>query len=351
MPLLRLTLRSLLLSALCLSPAAAMNAQEGVQQFAHLGTCTLESGKTIQDCTVGYRTYGTLNADGSNAVLMPTWLYGTSGDLASLFGKQETATRLVDTSKFFGVALDALGNGVSSSPSNSKNQHDVAFPDFTIHDMVAVEYRVVTEVLHLKHAHAVLGLSMGGEQTFAWSVQYPNFFDFAVPIIGSPQLTVFDLQSKEIMLGAIFSDPDYQGGHYTKQPALKLANLYNVQAVTSPEYRNAVTPRADLQHFLEQSEAPVAMDANDRVWQLRAVMSQDVLRGNDLATVARATKAKWYILVNAKDRMVTPAPALQWAEAVHAPTYISQKPCGHLIMLCDAEGVSSRVTQFLASKP
>ena len=57
----------------------------------------------------------------------------------------------------------------------------------------------MTEVLHLKHLHAVLGLSIGGEQTFVWAVLYPEFFDLAVPILGTPRLTSYDLIVKQIM--------------------------------------------------------------------------------------------------------------------------------------------------------
>src|ERR1700722_1286015 len=65
------------------SPARAF---DGDQQFAELGRCKLASGQVIEECRVGYRTFGTLNAARDNAVLMPTWLYGKSSDLISLFG-------------------------------------------------------------------------------------------------------------------------------------------------------------------------------------------------------------------------------------------------------------------------
>src|ERR1700735_1330096 len=97
-------------------------AQNGAQQFADLGQCKLQSGKVIEHCRVGYRTFGSLNAARDNAVVMATWLYGVSGDLVQFFSTQPSSQRLVDTSRFFGVALDAFGNGVSSSPSNSKAQ-------------------------------------------------------------------------------------------------------------------------------------------------------------------------------------------------------------------------------------
>ncbi len=337
-----------LLAAFAAALVMPARAADGDQQFAELGRCTLESGQVIEDCRIGYRTFGTLNASRDNAVLMPTWLYGRSGELVSFFGDESSPGKLVDTSRFFGIAIDALGNGISSSPSKSKSQHGVAFPAFTMRDVVAAEYRVVTEVLGLRHLHAVVGLSMGGEQTFVWAVAHPVFFDLAIPILGTPRLTSYDLQVKRIMLGTILDDPGYENGHYTTEPTLKLANLFGNLVVTTPEYRNEATPRDKLQDFFQQAEAPQPFDANDRLWQLRAIMTQDVIGNRSLADAARSTKAKFLVIVNANDHLVNPQPALDWADALHAPVYVSHGACAHLIMNCDAEAVSSRVRHFLA---
>src|SRR6185312_10432895 len=96
--------------------------------------------------------------------------------------------RLVDSSTYFVVLVDAFGNGVSSSPSNSAQQPGDAFPEFTIADIVRSQYRLATETLGLTHLHAVVGISMGGMQVFQWLVAYPGFIDRAVSIVGSPQI-------------------------------------------------------------------------------------------------------------------------------------------------------------------
>jgi homoserine O-acetyltransferase len=339
----------LAISVLCFAPRLAAQASgDGRLQMAELGRCELESGQWIEDCRVGYRTFGKLDAAQDNAVLMPTWLYGTSKDLIGLFGEDGAAGRLVDTGRFYGIAIDALGNGVSSSPSNSAQQHGTRFPEFTLRDCVAAQYRVMTEVLHVKHLHAVVGLSMGGEQTFVWATMYPKFFDLAAPILGTPRLTSYDLEVKEIMLESIEGDPEYAKGEYTKEPALKLANLFGNLTVTSPEERNRVTPRDKLEEFVAQAEAPQAIDANDRVWQLKAIMRQDVIGKRTIEEAARAAEARFLVIVSARDRLVNPQPALDWARAIGAPTYVSQGDCAHLIMSCDGAEVSRRVRAFLA---
>jgi len=327
------------------------HAADGEQQFAKLGQCRLESGQIIQDCRIGYRTFGKLNAARDNAVLMPTWLYGRSTDLVQYFGDGSSPSHLVDTTRCYGIAIDALGNGVSSSPSNSATQHGTAFPAFTLRDIVAAEYRVVTESLGLPHLHAVLGLSMGGEQTFDWAVAYPGFFDLAVPILGTPRLTSYDLQVKRIMVETIVNDPDYHNGNYTTEPPLKLANLFGSLVVTTADARNQATPRDKLNEFYAQAEAPLPIDANDRLWQLRAIMTQDVIGSRSLPEVARAASPRFLVIVSANDHLVNPQPALDWAAATNAPTYISQGSCGHLIMTCDAAAVSARVRNFLAGEP
>lgn len=324
-----------------------LRAVEGEQKIAELGTCKLASGEVILDCRVGYRTFGTLDADGNNAVIVPTWLNGRSEDLVPLFGAKPSALRLVDTSRFFGVAFDAFGDGVSSSPSNSRRQHGIAFPEFTTEDMVRAQYRVLTEVLHVKHVWAAVGLSLGGHQVFAWSVMHPEFVSRAVPIVGSPQATNFDRLSKQIVVEAIESDPAYMGGHYTKEPSLKLANTIGFQMLTTPAFRNAEAPRDRYAEWLAKIEAPQRQDANDRVWQARAILLQDVLHGRPLDAVARSSPVSFLVIVAAEDRMVAPAPALEWAKAAGAETYVSHGECAHLIMSCDAAAVRERVERFL----
>jgi homoserine O-acetyltransferase/O-succinyltransferase len=137
--------------------AASACSLDGEQNFAHLGACKLASGQQIDQCRLGYRTWGTLNAQRSNAILVSTWFTGHSSELGDLVG----ADAVIDPAKYFLIAVDALGNGLSSSPSNSTTQHGPAFPAFTTRDMVSAEYRLVTETLHLTRLHAVMGISMG----------------------------------------------------------------------------------------------------------------------------------------------------------------------------------------------
>ena len=181
--------------------------EEGAQQFADFGDFKLQSGAVIHDFRLGYRTAGALNAEKSNAILWPTWLGGKSQGLLQFAGPGNVA----DTAKYFVVMVDAIGDGVTSSPSNSRTQARLKFPEFTIRDMVEAEHRLAVDVLGLKHLRAVVGVSMGGMQIFEWAVAYPDFMDVAVPMMGSPQSTSYDKLLWTAQIDALEMDPEWRG--------------------------------------------------------------------------------------------------------------------------------------------
>jgi hypothetical protein len=166
--------------------AGRADAQE--LKFANLGALNLESGEDLKDCRLGYRTFGKLNEKRNNAIVMLTWFNGKTRDMAGAVG----ADKLIDPGQYFVVLIDALGNGVSTWPSNSPTQPKGKFPHITMRDMVAAEYLLLTKELQLAHVHAVIGESMGAMQTFQWA-SYPTFMDEPIPLMGTPQQSSYDL--------------------------------------------------------------------------------------------------------------------------------------------------------------
>ena len=164
---------------------------------------------------------------------MPTSLHGNTAELTPLFGDGSSPLHLVDTARFFGIAVDALQRSFLIAVEQHA-QPGTGFPHFTLRDCVRAQYWLATEVLHLQHLHAVTGISMGGEQTFVWAVMYPKYFDLAVPILGTPRETTFDLLTKQIQMEAIQSAPGYDDGHYTAEPDLRLANLIDSLVTITP---------------------------------------------------------------------------------------------------------------------
>jgi len=317
------------------------------QKFARLGSLKLENGEELKDCRVGYRTLGTLNADKSNVIIFPTWASGTSEQLLSNVGPG----KLADSSKYFVVLLDAFANGVSSSPSNSVAQPHMKFPKVTLGDMVNAQHKLLKEVLHVDHVYAVMGISMGGMQTFQWIVQYPDFMDKAVPIVGSPRLTPYDLLMWQTEIDAITHNAAWQGGDYKDEPAALADKEFSWLLLTTPAHFNATTTREELFKGLAEASAAKTwgFDANNKIRQAQAMMALDVTKpfGGSVEQTAKSVKAKVLVIVGSQDHVVNPAPALEFAKALGAKTVILEGDCGHLANSCESEKIVKAVEEFL----
>ncbi len=317
---LRLTLAGLIAPAVLVAIAgrAQQSVPDGQQQFADLGVCKLANGQQITGCRLGYRTWGKLNADRSNAVFFPTWF---SGNSATIGARAAGADKLVDPAKYFVVVIDALGDGVSSSPSNSTTQPGPLFPAFTTRDMVSAEYRLATETLGIKHLHAVVGISMGGMQTFEWMVNYPDFLDEAIPIVGSPKLNGYDLLLWHEEENALEADPAWQNGRYTKRPPMGAVEaLHDMNLSTPAHYARAHPPQtfnADYAEYFKSGILP--FDANDWLYQLEAILRLDVSHGGAIEDAVKRVKARVLVAVAAQDHMVNPMPALDFVKRSSAP--------------------------------
>jgi homoserine O-acetyltransferase/O-succinyltransferase len=333
---------------LCLALAIAPGAFPQQQRFADLGDFKLESG-VLMECRIGYRTFGTLNSDRSNVILFPTWAGGTTEELSGNVGPG----KLVDSSKYFVILVDALSNGVSSSPSNSKQQPHMHFPKITIRDMVSTQHELLTSVFHLQHVKAVVGISMGGMQTFQWITAYPDFMDKAVPIVGSPRLAPYDLLLWQTQIDAIQTDPVWQGGDYDRNPARVAEHEFGELFLTTPEHYNSVTRREQvLEQIAKARNASDGSDANDKIRQCEAMMALDVsvpFQGS-LERAASAVKAKVLVVVSQHDHVVTPGPASEFARLMQAQLLELTSDCGHLATSCEAPKLQSAVGDFLDRK-
>ena len=337
-------------------PSRAQTAQtaqpqtEGALQFADLGELRLHSGSVIHDFHLGYRTLGKLNAEKSNAILWPSWLGGKSQDLLPSVGPD----KWVDSTRYFVILVDAIGDGVTSSPSNSKSQPLLKFPEFTIRDMVESEHRLATEVFHLSHLRAVMGISMGGMQTFEWGIAYPDFMDLLVPIVGSPQSTSYDKLLWTAQIDAIEIDPAWNHGNPTGplDRSLGLVEEIGSMNLTTPDYRVAHTKPDGLNELLTEIRNSARGDggnACDRIRQRQAIMALDIPAELGVATLEQAAPkihAKLLVIVSPQDHMVTPEPTMKFATAAGAPLVQLDSPCGHLSPGCISVGPT--VARFLA---
>jgi homoserine O-acetyltransferase/O-succinyltransferase len=127
------------LFAVAAHTALAHGPNQPPHQLYKIGDLKLESGETIRDFSISYVTHGTLNARKSNAILMVTAISGNHHRLDFLIG----SGKALDTDKYFIVCTDAIGNGLTTSPSNSAAQPHMKFPRFLIRDMVTSQYRLM----------------------------------------------------------------------------------------------------------------------------------------------------------------------------------------------------------------
>ncbi|MGZ3752535.1 MAG: alpha/beta fold hydrolase, partial [Mucilaginibacter sp.] len=244
------------------------------QQFAQIGDLKLESGGVIKDCRIGYRTYGVLNKTKTNAVLFPSWFGGTARDIA-LYAPPWI---VIDTTRYCLIIVDALGDGVSSSPSNSIKQHGPRFPLFSVGDMVESQHQLLTRIFGIKHLHAVIGISMGGIQTFQWGVSHPKFASRLIPIVGSPQPTSYDLMGYNIFRKIIEADTAFNHGNYKVNPVIAPAAMLLEFSETTPAFKVRTMSRDSFAVWMRNQETARQPDWNDTYYQLKAIIAFDIAK-------------------------------------------------------------------------
>lgn len=312
------------------------------QRYADIGDLVLESGVILRDVRIGYLAAGQLNEDKSNVILFPTWFTGTARELVdfAVIGPG----RLADTDRYYVVAVDALANGVSTSPSNSAHQPGAGFPAISIGDMVNSQHRLLTEHLGIRHVHAVMGISMGGMQTFDWMGRYPGFMDHAVPIDGSPELTSYDLLLWQLQKDIIAVMRD--AGHGNDAISEMVGRVSQLVLRTPAWFVDNVEPEALAGHL---AASLPTFDSYDYAAQLDAMIGHDVLGDTPASRQAwlDRVEAEVFIVGGTRDHMVNQSPALEVAADLGVDTLMNDSVCGHLGNACERDRASARINEFL----
>ncbi|MEA2268423.1 MAG: homoserine O-acetyltransferase/O-succinyltransferase [Solirubrobacteraceae bacterium] len=201
------------MSALDTSVAAAMAAAT-LQTFA-AGDVVLQSGATLPGCEVVYATYGRLNEHRDNVIVFPTRIAGSHVDNAYLIGPG----RALDPDRWFIVVPNMLGNGVSSSPSNTPAPLDgPRFPTTTHVDNVHLQRRLLVERFGVDRVALVVGWSMGGQQAYHWGALYPDAVQRIAVLCGAARTARHTHVFLEGMRAALTADAAFAGGDYTTPP-------------------------------------------------------------------------------------------------------------------------------------
>jgi homoserine O-acetyltransferase len=311
--------------------------QPAHQSYAE-GDLPLESGAAIRDFNLTYVTHGKLNADKTNAILMVTAIGGNHHRIDYLIGPGKA----LDTDKFFIICTDAIGNGLTTSPSNSKLQPNVSFPRFNIRDMVNSQYKLVHEVFGITKLVSVVGASMGGMQALQWAVSYPDAMLSVVPIVPLAQTPAWTTGVLEMLRQSIMTDPGYQAGKYTKpvEQGMRLwAGWLSGVIVRTPAYQNqsASTPETAIAALKKIQDAGwQRMDANDWIWQSYAYDAHNVgqtkgFNGNTDAAL-KSIRARTLILAGTGDLLNPESDAQHAAKLIPGAEYVAindKLPMGH----------------------
>jgi homoserine O-acetyltransferase len=178
-------------------------------QTLALGELPLESGEAIRDFEISYVTHGKRAQASDNVVLVLTAIGSTHHRLDFLIGPG----RPLDPDRHFIICADAIGNGLTTSPSNSLTQPDLAFPRFTIRDMVASQ-RKVLDALGVQQLASIVGASMGGMQALQWGVSDPDRMRSIVALVPMARTRPWSIAMNEVARRILMADPGFPSGPY-----------------------------------------------------------------------------------------------------------------------------------------
>ncbi|MHB8411566.1 MAG: alpha/beta fold hydrolase [Candidatus Acidiferrales bacterium] len=302
-------------------------------------------GETLSELRLHYTTLGTPHRDASgrvtNAVLI---LHGTGGSghqflrpvfAGVLFGPGQ----LLDSSKHFIILPDDIGHGKSSKPSDGMRAH---FPHYDYADMVAGEYDLVTQGLHVNHLRLVMGTSMGCMHTWMWGEAYPKFMDALMPLACLPvEIGGRNRMTRTMIMDLIKDDPAWDGGNYKSEPINGLRGALDVELlmVSSPlywqkEYPTAREADAFLHRYLDGALKRV--DANDLLYAF------DASRTYDPAPNLGKIQAR-VLAINSADDFVNP-------QELHIDDVLIHKvPRGRFVLLPITSQTRGHVTHTLAA--
>ncbi len=346
----------------------------------------LDAGGELPDVQLAFETWGTLNEDATNAVLVHHALTGSShvargvsdedGWWDSLVGPGRT----VDTDRYFVVSINMIGGCYGSTGPASLDPEGVQwgsrFPFVTIRDSVRAE-ALLTDRLGIRRWHSVLGGSMGGARALEWALMCPDRVERCAVIACTAASSAEQIAFGQAQLQAIRLDPAYaEGDYYGAEPpvaglglARRIAHItYRSEAELGARFGRAaqdveqplggVLPaergRYQVESYLDhQAEKLVnRFDANSYVILTEALMSHDAARDRgSLAQALSGATARFFIAAVDTDRLYFPDQSAVLAEALpgQVPVHLIQSPIGHDAFLTQIHQLDRELTEAFFS--
>jgi homoserine O-acetyltransferase/O-succinyltransferase len=357
-------------------------------QTATLRGVQTQSGFMFDQLEVAYQTLGTLSARRDNAILVCHALSGTA-HVAGLH--PETGRpgwwdfhvgpgKAIDTDKFFVICPNVLGGcdgttGPASLRPETGKPYGMNFPPVTIHDMVAVQAKLV-EHLGIARLFAVIGGSMGGMQALAWAVNFPERLRICVPIATCTAHTAMQIAFNEIGRRAIVTDPNWNEGSYTpnRRPKHGLAVARMVGHVTYlSEYAMTRKFGRNLQPKIDAADAEAALftvesylhhqgtsfvnrfDPNSYLYLTKALDQFDLFGGRPPEEVLRRVQAHFLVVSFASDWLYPPVQSRELVRLLKrsraAATYINLETLyGHDSFLIENPEFAKVVRHYLGNE-
>lgn len=308
----------------------------------------LRSGASIAGYSLAYETYGTLNAERSNAVLVCHAL-NASHHVAGTYAGQPKSQgwwdnmigpgKPVDTDRFFVIGVNNLGSCFGSTGPMHVNPETgrvwgADFPVVTVEDWVDAQARLL-DALGIDTLAAVMGGSLGGMQALSWTLQYPQRVKHAVVVASAPNLTAENIAFNEVARRAIVTDPDFHGGHFYAHGVLPKRGLRIARMIGHITYlsddvmnekfgrqlRDAAASGAAYRYSTQEVEFQIEsylrhqgdkfseyFDANTYLLITRALDYFDPARehGGDLSAALKSAKAKFLLVSFTTDWRFSP---------------------------------------------
>lgn len=309
----------------------------GLQTY-ELGDVRLQSGAVLRSARLACATYGTLSPAADNAVVLPTFYTGTHLRNEPLFGPG----RAIDPARHFIVSINLLGNGYSSSPSNSAPPQDgPRFPDVTLFDNVACQHRLLTQGLGVRRLALVLGWSLAAMQAYQWAAQYPDIVEAILPYCGAARCSPHNYAFLDGPKAALQADAAWNEGNYATPPEKGLrafGRVYVAWAYSHEFFGNALYRQlgfATLEDFVRDwEEDHLKWDANDLLakiwtWQHGDISDNEIYRG-DFKRALRSIRARAIVLPCSKDLYFAPEDnAAEVADMQRAELRVFDSAWGH----------------------
>ena len=278
-----------------------------MQKYAefNLGNVKLLSGKVLKSAKLIYKTYGKLNKDSSNVIVLPTFYTGSHIRNEGFIGKN----RALNPNKYFIVSINLFGNGLSSSPSNTiKSQQGSQFPEVTLWDNIYCQHKLITEKLKIKKIALVTGWSMAGCQSYQWAAQYPHMVKAILPFCASSKTSIHNHVFLEGVKAALIADKNWNKGNYKKQPVAGLkafGRVYAGWAFSQDFYREKLYKKFGFKNVEDllndwANDHAKNWDANNllcklKTWQLNDISNNPLYKGNYIKAL-KSIRAKTILM-------------------------------------------------------